>query len=334
MASSTLDGINGIRIIMAGTINGSTRIVNYANTPEQFFELVERFKVTYTLSAPFKAVELLDHPQIETANLSSIKYYTCSGAAASFEIIKSINKYLCGGKLCHTYGMTELVGPVAINFNHTKNESVGQLISGCEVKIVNEKGERLGIDEVGEFCIRQPFQFSGYLGDYDNTLSYFDTEGFFATGDIARFDRNGDLFIIDRKKEMFKYCDYQVTPSEIEVFLNRIDGVKHSCVVPIPNEKLGNLPAALIIKSQHSTCNEQSISEAVSSMLTERMSKQFNNILTIFSLSDIPENFAYYKQLRGGVYFIDGLPLTVSGKIARNSAKQIAIDKFNSQQLR
>lgn len=263
LAPATLDGI---RIIITGTINGSTRIVNDGPfSPERFFELVERFKVTYTLSAPFKAVQLLNHPQIETADLSSIKHYTCGGSGASFDTIQCISKYLRGGKLCHSFGMTELVGPVAINFNHTRNECVGQLISGCEVKIVNEEGERLGVGETGEFCIRQPHLFSGYLGDNRSFRDYFDSEGFFITGDIARFDENGDLFIIDRKKEMFKCSDYHVTPTEIEVFLNQIEGVKQSCLVPIPDENYEYLPAALIVRTENSTCTEQSISDAVSS---------------------------------------------------------------------
>lgn len=266
LAPASLDGINGIRVIMAGTINGSTRIVNEGNfSPERFFALVERFKVTYTLSAPFRAVELLNHPQIKTADLRSIKYYTCGGSGASFDTIRTISKYLTGGKLCHSFGMTELVGPVAINFNHTRNECVGQLISGCSVKIVNEEGERLGVGEVGEFCIKQPYLFSGYLGDNRNLQDYFDSEGFFITGDIARFDENGDLFIVDRKKEMFKCEGYHVTPTEIEVFLNQMEGVRQSCVVPIPNEKFEYLPAVLIVKSEHSTCSERTISEAVSS---------------------------------------------------------------------
>lgn len=93
----------------------------------------------------------------------------------------------------------------------------------------------------------------------------FDDEGFFATGDIGSFDQNCDLFIVDRKKAMFKTDGYQVTPAEIEMFLNKVDGVKQSCVVPIPDAKYDNLPAAVVVKEKHSNCTEKSIYDAVSS---------------------------------------------------------------------
>ncbi|KAJ6636078.1 Membrane-bound alkaline phosphatase, partial [Pseudolycoriella hygida] len=299
LAPASLVGINSIRAIIIGTINGSTRVINVGSfSPERFFQLVERFKVTYVHSNPFAVVQLLNHPDIKTANLNSIKHYVCSGTAASFDTIVKMNNYLKGGKLLHSYGITELVGPISINFNHTRNDCVGQLISGCEAKIVNKNGERLGIGECGEIRIRQPFIFSGYLGDSRDVREFLDSEGFFITGDIARFDENGDLFIIDRKKEMFKCCGYHVTPTEIEHFLNAIDGVKQSFVFPIPHEDYDNVPVALIVRAPNSTCTEISIVEVVSN------------------------NFAYYKRLLGGVFFVDEIPMTDTGKIARNLLRQ------------
>lgn len=269
---SSFDGIAGIRILMAATLNGSARIVNVGPfSPERFFKLIERFKVTFSLSTAFQPNQILNHPQIKMADLTSLKHYICAGTKVSYDVIQKMNNYLRGGKFCHSYGMTELVGPVTVNFDHMKNDCVGQLISGCEVKVVNERGDRLGIGEDGELCVKQPYSFLGYLGDSRNVQQYFDDEGFFITGDIARFDANGDLFIVDRKKELFKCNGYHVTPCEIEEFLNKMEGVKQSCVVPIPDLKCDYLPAVVIERATNSTCTAESIYNSVSGKLNKSL---------------------------------------------------------------
>lgn len=258
--------VTGLRAFLGATLNGSTRIVNEGSfSPERFFNLVERFKVTFALGAAQKCLQLLNHPQIESADLSSVKHYTSGGIKISYHVIQEMNKYLKGGQLCHNYGMTETFGIIAINLYHSKNNSAGQLISGCEAKIINKHGDRLGVGEDGELCIKQPYPFLGYVGYEDR--NHFDSDGFLATGDIAHFDQNGDLFITGRKKELFKCYDHHVMPTEIEEFINKIDGVQQSCVVPIPNPRCGFMPAAVIVKTNSSTCTEKSIYDAVSSKM-------------------------------------------------------------------
>ncbi|XP_055309666.1 probable 4-coumarate--CoA ligase 1 [Sitodiplosis mosellana] len=297
--------VTGLRAFLGATLNGSTRIVNEGSfSPERFFDLVERYKVTFALGAAHKAFQLLNHPRINSSDLSSVKHYTSGGVKTSFDVIQKVNEYLKGGRFCHNYGMTETFGIVAINLYHSKNNSAGQLISGCEAKIVNEHGERLGVDEDGELCIKQTYPFLGFVGN--ETTNHLDGEGFLATGDIAHFDQNGDLFITRRKKELFKCYDYHVMPTEIEEFLNKIDGVQQSCVVPIPNPKCGYIPAAVIVKTNHSTCNERSIYDAVANTFSE------------------------HKRLEGGVYFVDSLPVTDSGKIVRHLVAKDAVEFYSS----
>lgn len=125
----------------------------------------------------------------------------------------------------------------------------------------------MGINENGELCIKLPLLFSGYLENLENSPNYFDSDGFLFTGDIAYFDDNGDLFIVDRKKDLFKSYGDHVIPSEIEEILNKIDGVKQSCLIPIPDPKDDNLPAAVIVKTENSQCTEEIIFDSVKSKL-------------------------------------------------------------------
>lgn len=343
--------VTGLRAFLGATLNGSTRIVNEGSfSPDRFFNLVEQFQVTFVLGAAHKALQLLNHPRIESADLSSVKHYTSGGIKTSFHVIQKMNKYLTNGRFCHNFGMTETFGIVAINLYHSKNNSAGQLISGSEAIIIDEHGNRLGIDDDGELCIKQPYPFLGYVGC--EAINHLDRNGFLATGDIAHFDQNGDLFITGRKKELFKCYDYHVMPTEIEEFLNKIDGVQQSCVVPIPNSKCGYMPAAVIVKSTNSNCTAQSIFKAVASkmvfflflfffkfifqkknmnLLKEEFSSlgvfiQFLEVFYIFYT--ILGTFSDHKRLEGGVYFVNSLPVTDSGKIIRHLVAKDAIEFY------
>ncbi|XP_037030798.1 luciferin 4-monooxygenase-like [Bradysia coprophila] len=308
LSLSDIYAITGVVSLMAGTINGATRVVNFGPfSPDRFFDVVEQINATVTISTAFPIKQILNHPRIETANLSSYKHYLCGGEKVSLDIIHKMNKFMTNGTFCHGYGMTETFMVITANFRHQKNVSVGQLISGCEAIIVNDSGERLGIGEVGNLCFKLTFPFSGYMGSTENAADYFDHNGFFKTGDIARFDDNGDLFIVDRKKEMFKVGGWHVIPAEIEEFLNKIDGVKQSCLVALPDPEYDFVPAAIIVKTNSAACTEQSIHDAVSN------------------------HFAYTKRLQGGVYFVDSLPMTATGKIARRSVAEIALDLVKNQ---
>lgn len=265
---SNIDAISGVVSLMAGTINGSTRVVNLGPfSPERFFDVVERTNATVTISTAFPVKQILNHPRIKTANLSSYKHFLCGGEKVSLDIIRKMNKFMTNGTFCHGYGMTETFMVIATNFEHQRNDSVGQLISGCEAKIVNDRGERLGVGEIGDLCVKQTFPFSGYMGSIENAEDDFDCEGFFMTGDIARFDDNGDLAIIDRKRQLFKVGGWHVAPAEIEEFLNEIDGVKQSCLVALPDPEYDFVPAAVIVKvnNDFAACTEQSIQDAVAS---------------------------------------------------------------------
>lgn len=271
--------VSVIRYLIESILNGAARIVHQDEfTVERFLQIIEKFNVTYTLTPICKTVQLLNHPLIETANLSSLRHYTSGGMKLPFNVIERMNKYLKNCKLCQSFGLSETAGTIALNLNHLSNDSVGQLISGAEVKIMDEQGDRLGVNESGELCVKLPYMFVGYIpygsnARKTNECTYFDSEGFFRTGDIARFDENADLFILDRKKEIFESDGNHVFPSEIEVFLNRIDGVRQSCVVPISDTEGDHLPAAVIVRSEKSKCTEESIYNSVLSKKTNEISK-------------------------------------------------------------
>lgn len=251
---------------MQNVFAGSARIVNAGEvTPERFFDLVERFKVTNALATPFTLSLYVNHPRITTADLSSLKIFTLCGSKPQHDDVLTLARYLNGCVMINAYGMTELMGSIAVNLNCAEDESSGLLSEDCQVKIVDENGGRLGVGENGEICIKRFCQFLGYFGDENLTMEAHDEEGFLLSGDLGHFDELGKLHIVDRKKFLFNSCGYRVAPFEIETFLNGLNDVKYCCVVPIPDVETENLPTALIVKTDGAQCSEEDIRDAVAS---------------------------------------------------------------------
>lgn len=261
-----LASIAAVRCFLGAALFGGKYVMNAGPfSPKRYFELTERFHGTTIYASIYEIMQMLHDPGLETANLDSLTSFQCGSGYVSLEIIHRFGKYLKNAKICNHFGMTEAGGTIACNFEHVRNNSVGQLLCNHQAKIVNDNGERLGINEIGEFCIKFPIPFLGYIGKENEMHLFIDDEGFYMTGDEARFDENGDLFIDDRKKEVFKSHGAKVSPAQIEAFINNIDGVKESCVVPVPSELYGNLPTAVVVKSHNSTVTEQIIYDSVSS---------------------------------------------------------------------
>lgn len=258
--------ITGVKTLIDATLKGATRIVNTGPfSPERFFELVKRFKATYILSTPVVAFQLVNNPEIERVDLSSLKHFIAIGCRMSFDLMQQFTKYFQSNDVfCHGYGMTELGGPISRNLYHMRNNCAGQLAEGCQAKIIDENGQCLGPNECGELCIKKQFVFSGYINDPRSTADYFDNEGFLYTGDIGYFDDNGDLFIVDRKKLLFDYGGQTVTPCEIEEYIEKVDGVQMSCVVPTLDANGNVVAAAVVVKVRNSNCTETDIFNFIS----------------------------------------------------------------------
>ena len=133
-----------------------------------------------------------------------------------------------------------------------------------------------------------------------------DSDGFVKTGDRGFVDDKGCVFIIDRIKDIFKYGGYHINPSEIENVIESMEGVEMSAVVGIPDSFAANLTAAVIVRRPG--FERQLTEEAV--------------------LKYVASTLPHYKHLHGGVYFVDKLPMTLSGKIQKRFVKEIAISKF------
>lgn len=130
-------------------------------------------------------------------------------------------------------------------------------------KVVGEDGHAVGPNEIGEIYLLSQIRFLGYANQPEETRNAFDEQGWFKTGDLGYFNEECELFLVDRKKEMIKYLNYQVAPSELEIHISRIEGIVAVCVVGIKDILSGDLPAAVVVKQANSSLEEIDILDEV-----------------------------------------------------------------------
>lgn len=179
--------------------------------------------------------------------------------------------------------------------------SVGKLASHLQAKIVDPStGEAVGPGQRGELWIRGPVVMKGYVGDDKATAETVDSEGWLKTGDLCYFNEDGFLYIVDRLKELIKYKGYQVPPAELEHILQSHPGIADAAVIPYPDEDVGQLPMAFIVRQPGSNLTEQQVMDYVAKQV------------------------APYKKVRR-VTFVTSIPKSPAGKILRRELVQQAV---------
>lgn len=193
-----------------------------------------------------------------------MRHYLCGGSKAPLEIIKKVNEYLPNGEVNIGYGLSELGGVISVDIPFSGRDTVGKLFAGSQVKIIDDNGNRCGINENGEICIKQLYKSLGYYGNEEATKQLIDDEGFIRTADIGYFDEDGYLYIVDRKKDLLKYCSFQISPAELESYLIKFNGIKTVCIVGVNDQTSGDLPAAVIVKNDREDITKEEIDKQVS----------------------------------------------------------------------
>lgn len=206
------------------------------------------------MSASHHLVLALKCPLLYRTNLSSVRLVLCAGSKLPNSVALEMKKYVKNATVVQVYGMSEVAGCTsAVAMEKDDDVSVGRLAFGIKVKIIDEDGNRLGINETGEICTKTKYKFLGYFNNDEATKSSTDAEGFLKTGDIGYFDENGHLYLVGRKKEMMKYCGSQISPTELETFLIKCPNIASVCIVGIPDDMAGDLPAAVIVQNDNET---------------------------------------------------------------------------------
>jgi len=238
-------------ILHPATLVGGTLVLMYKWDPGRALELIEREKCTNFSGVPTMGRELLLHPDWKTRDTSSLAAISGGGAAVQPDLVEKIDKELEHGTPTTGYGMTETHGIITANTSlwyTSKPESCGPAVPTLDVKLVDEEGRDLPRDPAitGILCVKGAITIKGYLNRPEATAETI-KEGWLNTGDIARIDADGFIYIVDRAKDMVIRGGENVYCSEVETAIYRHDAIAEAAVFGIPDERLGEEVAACIV---------------------------------------------------------------------------------------
>lgn len=207
---------------------------------------------------------------VDEYDLSSLKIIWCGAAPLSKELEDNVRQRLNVPLVRQAYGMTEgTIGFTSQSDNNHKPGSVGILNAGLLCRIVDvETGQTVGPRQRGELQFQGATTMKGYIGDVAATKATIDSDGWLHTGDIGFYDNDGEIFIVDRLKELIKYNGFQVPPAEIEGLLLRHADVSDAGVIGVPDERCGELPLAFVVRKDGSSVTEKEIVDFVAGQYT------------------------------------------------------------------
>jgi long-chain acyl-CoA synthetase len=238
---------------------------------------------------------LLNTPGFERIDFSHLAVTLGGGMAVQGAVAERWKK-VTGCRLTQAWGLTETSPAVCINpVKEEFNGSIGLPIPSTEVAIMNDDGEELPINGVGEICVRGPQVMAGYWNRPDETAKVMLPGGWLRTGDIGHMDDRGFVYIEDRKKDMILVSGFNVYPNEVESVIVTHPGVLEAAAVAQPDEHSGEVVAIFVVRKVPSLTEQEIISHAKQALTGYKVPKH--------------------------VYFRNELPKTNVGKILRRALR-------------
>ena len=234
--------------MMGAVAGGHTIVLMYKWDPVKAFGIIEREKVNATGGVPTIAWQLIEHPERANYDLSSIESIGYGGAPSAPELVRKIYETF-GAMPGNGWGMTETTATVTTHSSEdyiNRPTSAGPPVAAADIEIRAEDGVTvLPVGEVGELWARGPMIVAGYWNNPEASAATF-INGWVRTGDLARIDEEGFLFIADRAKDMLIRGGENIYSSEVENALYEHPAVTDAAVVGIPHRVLGEEPAAVV----------------------------------------------------------------------------------------
>jgi long-chain acyl-CoA synthetase len=271
------------------TLAGGSIVFLYKWDAGRALELIERERVTNFSGVPTMSREMLMHPDWAVRDTSSLKGMGGGGAPIQPDLVDKIDRSLASGVPSTGYGLTETHGIVTANqarLYTAKPASCGRVVPTLDARLEDADGEVVeGADALGELCVRGSVVIKGYLNRPDATADGI-RDGWFHTGDIARIDEDGFVFIVDRVKDMVLRGGENVYCSEVEAAIYEHPDVTEAAVFGVPDDRLGEAVGAAIVLRQGSTLTEAELTE----FLAERIAKFKIPSSVWFRSEELPRN--------------------------------------------
>jgi long-chain acyl-CoA synthetase len=289
--------IYALNVILGITIReGATAILVERFDPRETLDLVRRRRITVMFGAPPMFAAWLEAAREPTPDLSSVRIAVSGAAPLPGHVLDAFRERF-GITIWEGYGLTESAPAVTTNAlgDVAKQESIGLVLPGMEVRLVDDDGEEVADGDPGEIVIRGPNVFQGYWNRPEETAAAL-RGGWLRTGDIAYRDGDGYLYIVDRTKDLVIVSGFNVYPKEVEEAIARHPGVAEVAVIGVPDERTGEAVKALVVPKSGASFSEEDI------------------------LDHCRETLARFKWPKH-IELVDSLPKHVTGKVLRRALR-------------
>ncbi|MEV6485788.1 long-chain fatty acid--CoA ligase [Streptomyces sp. NPDC051576] len=278
-------------------LKGGTCVLVEAFEPAATFDLIERHRITFMFGVPTMFDQLARHPRWADADLSSVRILTCGGSPVPSPLIAAYQER--GLTFLQGYGMTEAApGTLFLDAEHavSKAGSAGVPHFFSDVRVVRPDLTPADVGETGEVVVRGPHVMPGYWGLPEETAAVF-ADGWFRSGDAARTDEDGYVYIVDRMKDMIISGGENIYPAEIEDLLLAHPDIVECAVIGVPDDKWGEVPRAVVVPREGASPDPDEV------------------------LASLAGRLAKYKIPKSMVV-ADELPRTASGKLLKSRVRQ------------
>lgn len=285
-------------LVFAGYSKGGLNVlITNPRDTKGFIKELKKWPFTFFNGVNTLYESLLNHPDINTVDFSSMKLSGTGGSACRKSTADRWQQ-LTGKVLLEGYGLSETSPSVSISPPHLTefNGFVGLPIPNTEISIRDDDGKAVKRGESGEICVRGPQVMKGYWQNEEATAEAIGEDGFLKTGDIGTLNKGGFLAIVDRKKDMILVSGFNVYPNEIEDVVSLHPDIIEAACIGVPDEKTGEAVKLFVVKSNPSL-NEKEI------------------------IVYCKENLAAYK-IPKQIEFINELPKTNVGKVLRRKLRE------------
>ena len=241
-----------IPVMLGTTASGAKLVMMYRWDPERALALIERERVTAFVGVPTMSWDLLESPDFEKRDTSSLVSVGGGGAPAPAELVRRVDKGFEQGKPQIGYGMTETnaYGPGNSGADYLrKPTSSGRAVPVMQVRVVDEEGNPVPTGAVGEICFRGPNLIRGYWNQPEATAEVIDADGWLRSGDLGRLDDEGFIYVEDRAKDMVLRAGENIYCAEVEGAVYEFPGVAEAAAFGVPHERLGEEVALAVVPS-------------------------------------------------------------------------------------
>ena len=285
----------------AAVLVGATSVLTPTFTPDLLLNTVQTYKTTHFFGAPVAYLLTASHPQLQNTDLSSMKWWVYGGAPLSESEVRYIQQQFKSENLVCVYGLTE-AGPsgsiLHANEHKQKAGSIGQRAPfGTEIRIVNDKNDDVAPGEIGEILLYGEGNMKEYYKNPEETSKVF-VDGWVRSGDLAQFDEDGFMYIVDRKKDVIISGGVNIYPKEIEDCIVQHEDITEVAVFGVPHPEWGETVKVAYVGKRPFSKDE--------------LKTYLNDKLASYKIPKL------YEQL-------DALPRNASGKILKQQLRGEAI---------